>query len=120
MENFSGTDEAAVHFFEVGYTTAVKGLPHSKHFAFNRDVINPQDGHILCDPYPATCGFSLRIQRSSRIVNSTISRPREILAMLIKATLLGESCTNPDEQTTHSQKSLRWKNFRWTGLGQKT
>jgi hypothetical protein len=40
--------------------------------------------------------------------------------MLIKATLLGESCTKPDEQTTHSQKSLRWKNFRWTGLGQKT
>ncbi|MGA7929028.1 MAG: hypothetical protein WCA20_23890 [Candidatus Sulfotelmatobacter sp.] len=52
---------AAVYFFEVEYTTAVKGLPHSKQLAFNRDVINPQDGHILCDPYPATCGFSLRI-----------------------------------------------------------
>jgi hypothetical protein len=24
-------------------------LPHSKQCAFNRDVINPQDGHILCD-----------------------------------------------------------------------
>src|ERR1035437_975215 len=97
MEKFSGTDEAAIPFFEIGYTTAVKGLPPSKQFAFNPDVINPQDGPILCDPCPATCGFSLRIQRSSRIVNSTISRPREILAMLIKATLLGESCTKPDE-----------------------
>ena len=25
-------------------------------------MINPQDGHILCDPKPAICGFSL-IQR---------------------------------------------------------
>jgi hypothetical protein len=49
MERFSGTNEAAGHFFEVEYTTAVKGLPHSKQLAFNRDVINPQDGHILCD-----------------------------------------------------------------------
>jgi hypothetical protein len=39
----------AVHFFEVECTTAVKGLPHSKQLAFNRDAINPQDGHILCD-----------------------------------------------------------------------
>jgi len=49
MEGFSGTNEAAGHFFEIEYTTAVKGLPHSKQFALNRDVINPQDGHILCD-----------------------------------------------------------------------
>jgi hypothetical protein len=48
-ERFSGTNEAAGHFFEVEYTTAVKGLPHSKQLAFSRDVINPQDGHILCD-----------------------------------------------------------------------
>ena len=33
---------------------------------FNQDVINPHDGHILCDPDSATRGFSLRIQ-SSRI-----------------------------------------------------
>jgi hypothetical protein len=49
MEEFSVTNEAAAHFFEVEYTTAVKGLPHSKQLAFNRDVIKPQDGHILCD-----------------------------------------------------------------------
>jgi hypothetical protein len=41
--------EAEVHFFDVEDTTAVKGLPHSKQLAFNRDVINPQAGHILCD-----------------------------------------------------------------------
>jgi hypothetical protein len=29
--------------------------------AFNRDVINPQFGHILCDPDPVTNGFALRI-----------------------------------------------------------
>jgi hypothetical protein len=42
-------NKAAGHFFEIEYTTAVKGLPHSKQQAFSRDVINPQDGHILCD-----------------------------------------------------------------------
>ena len=67
-----------VHFFEVEYTTAVRGLPHSKQLAFNREVINPQDGHILCDPYPTISGFALRIRRSSRIVNSTMSRPKEM------------------------------------------
>ncbi len=36
------------------------------------------------------CGLSLRIQRSSRIVNNTISRPRKILGAFITATLLGE------------------------------
>jgi hypothetical protein len=68
-----------VHFFEVEYTTAVRGLPHSKQLAFNREVINPQDGHILCGSDLATSGFTLRIQRSSRIVNSTMSRPKEML-----------------------------------------
>jgi hypothetical protein len=33
---------------EVEFATE-SGLPHSKQCAFNRDVINPQDGHILCD-----------------------------------------------------------------------
>jgi len=102
VEEFQGNQsKAEVHFFEVEYTTAVKGLPHSKQLAFKRDVINPQDGHILCDPYPATCGFTLRIQWSSRIVNSTISRPKEILVAFIKATLRGEYCAKPDGQTAH-------------------
>jgi hypothetical protein len=84
-----GASTASVHFFEVEYTTAAKGLPHSKQLAFNRDVINPQDGHILCDPYLATRGFSLRIQWSSRIVKRATSKPKEILVAFIKATLLG-------------------------------
>jgi len=41
-------NKGADYFFEVEYTTE-SGLPHSKQRAFNRDVINPQDGHILCD-----------------------------------------------------------------------
>src|SRR3981081_689366 len=45
--------QEAVHFLDVHYTTAVKGLPHSKQRAFSRDVINPQDGHIVCVPYSA-------------------------------------------------------------------
>jgi hypothetical protein len=75
-----------IHFFEVEYATATKGLPHSMHRAFNRDVINPQDGHILCDPKRAAWGLSLNIHRNIRIVNSTISRSSEILTALIAAT----------------------------------
>jgi hypothetical protein len=48
-ELWGNVSETAVHFFEVEYTTSVKGLPHSKQLGFNRDVINPQDGHILCN-----------------------------------------------------------------------
>ena len=68
----------------------MRDLPHSKQHAFNREVINPHDGHILCVPYLAICGFSLRILRSSRIVNRTISRPKEILVAFIETTLLDE------------------------------
>jgi hypothetical protein len=47
-------NKAAVHFLYNRVTlTAVRDLPHSKQLAFNREVINPQDGHILCDPNPA-------------------------------------------------------------------
>ena len=79
-----------VHFSTIEYTPAVRDLPHSKQHAFNREVINPHDGHILCVPYPAICGFSLRILRSSRIVNRAISRPKAILVAFIKTTLLDE------------------------------
>jgi len=41
-------NKSAVHFLEVEYRPE-SGLPHSKQRAFNRDVINPQDGHIICD-----------------------------------------------------------------------
>jgi len=56
---------------------SLRVLPHSKQHAFDRDVINPQDGHIVCEPYPAIWGFSLRILWSSKIVNHTISRPEK-------------------------------------------
>jgi len=38
--------------------TAGSGLPHSRQNVFERDVIKPQDGHILWDPKPAICGVS--------------------------------------------------------------
>ncbi len=91
---------SGVHFFTIEYTTAVRGLPHSKQHAFNRDVINPQDGHILWVPYPAICGFGLRILVSSRIVNSAISRPKKILVAFIKdkrAPLLACSASSKEE-----------------------
>jgi hypothetical protein len=116
-----------VHFFEVEYATVVKGLPHSVHRAFKRDVINPHDGHILCDPNRAACGFSLNIHRNSRTVATKISRSRKILAALMTATVLGEFRASRMEVfqgrtigRLGSLKSLRWKNFRWTGLGQRT
>jgi hypothetical protein len=31
-------------------------LPHSRHEALDRDVINPQKGHILCDAKPGAAG----------------------------------------------------------------
>src|SRR5216684_6638190 len=39
--------------------TAGSDFPHSRQNSFERDVINPQDGHTLCDTKPALCGFSL-------------------------------------------------------------
>jgi hypothetical protein len=80
-----------VHFSRIGATLHCykRDLPHSKQLGFNRDVINPQDGHILCDPYPAMRGVSLCILCSSRIANSTISRPKEMLIALISVLLLG-------------------------------
>jgi len=37
-----------------------------------------------------------------------------------KGDLFGEVCSKRAGQASHSLKSLRWENFRWTGLGQKT
>jgi hypothetical protein len=58
--------------------------------ALNRDVINPQEGHILCVPDPAIRGFKWRILWSSRIVSKARSRPTTMLVAFIKATLLRE------------------------------
>jgi hypothetical protein len=101
-------NKVTVHFFEIEYTTAVKGLPHSIQLACDRGVINPHDGHILCDPNPAACGFGLRIHRSSKIVNNTINRPKEILAAFITATFLGEFRVSRVEAFRMSNGSDFW------------
>jgi hypothetical protein len=36
--------------------------PHSKQRLLSREVINPQDGHIRCDPAPASWSFLLRVR----------------------------------------------------------
>jgi len=55
--------------------TAGNDFPHARQNSFERDVINPQDGHILCDPKPAICGFSL-IQRADalKFLNERVAR----------------------------------------------
>jgi hypothetical protein len=62
--------------------------------AFDLDVISPQDGHILW-PDPAASDFVSRIQRSSRTVNSTTSRPKEILPAPIKSDPSGRVLHRP-------------------------
>jgi hypothetical protein len=105
--------------------------------AFNRDVINPQDGHILCVPHPAAIGsFRSRLLRSSRIANSAIRKPTNILVAFIMTTLLRDSRIvgrnvqvravvllaqdRYGKQTALAETPKIWENFRWTGLGQKT
>lgn len=73
-----------IYFSTVEYTTPIRGLPHSRQHAFSRDVINPQEGHILCVPYGAIRGFRLRLLRSSRKANSAISKPTNMLVAFIK------------------------------------
>jgi hypothetical protein len=51
-----------LYFLKIGRTlTTVRDLPHSKQHAFRRDVINPQNGHILCVPNPAISGVTFRL-----------------------------------------------------------
>jgi hypothetical protein len=90
-------NRGAVHFLEVEYTME-SGLPHSKQLAFDRDVIDPQEGHILCDCDAANCNFGRRIQWNNTVVNSTMSRPSEILVAFMKATTLLGECTKMDGQ----------------------
>ena len=89
------------------YRFATLATPHSRQRGLSRDVINPQAGHILCERNPVLSGFILRIQRSSRIVNSTISRPREMLVTLIKATLPASSAMTNDPMTNAKASASR-------------
>jgi hypothetical protein len=136
-------------FLHHNYRFGTLATPHSKQRGFSRDVINPQDGHILCDRSPVICGFSLRIEWSSLIVNSTISRPRKIPVALIsdpswrvprlpsrnvtdvQRCQYGGSIANVSRNRLRPRslekawadcslaENLRWENFRWTGLDQK-
>jgi hypothetical protein len=66
----ANTIRMTIHFCSVASFhhryTAGNDFPHSRQNSFERDVINPQDGHILCDPKPAICGLSL-IQRADAL-----------------------------------------------------
>ena len=75
------------------YGLAVLTAPHSRQRAF-RDVINPQEEHILCARNPLACGVTLSLQRSSRMVKSTINTAKEILVAFIRSTLPGKFCND--------------------------
>jgi hypothetical protein len=64
--------------------TGLRGWRHSRQRSSNRDVISPQDGHIICDPYKAVFR-TLRVLRNTQIVNSAMSRPTEKLIPLMSA-----------------------------------
>jgi hypothetical protein len=44
-------------FFYLGVAGA-SDFPHSRQDVFDRDVISPQNGHILCDAKPRTGGVT--------------------------------------------------------------
>jgi len=92
-EQENGEESSDLFLRRHTYRLEMLATPHSKQRGFSRDVINPQNGHILCDRNPATSGFSLRIQWSSRIVNSPISRPKEILVTFTKRPFLASSAS---------------------------
>ncbi len=75
------------------YGFAALTAPHSRQRAF-RDVINPQDEHILCARNPPAGDFSLSLQRSSRMVKSTINTPKKILVAVMRTTLPGKFCND--------------------------
>src|SRR6266700_7044876 len=97
MRSSGESNHTSVHFFEVEYTTAVKALPHSRQLALSRDVINPQCGHILCNPDPAASGFILRLRPSSTIMNNTISKPRKAPVAFIRSDPSGQVLRRPSQ-----------------------
>jgi hypothetical protein len=102
------------HFCATDYFSIVKVLPHSWQRGLSRDVINPHDGHILCDRNSLSCSLGLCIHRSSRIVKSTMNRPKEISIAFIEALLLREFRVHRrkvfdvhESGSKHSLKGLR-------------
>src|SRR4030088_1817246 len=56
--------------FHHGYT-AGSDFPHSKQNSFERDV-NPQDGHIVCDPKEAVCGLLMQRVDALKFLNERV------------------------------------------------
>src|SRR5260370_39056454 len=94
------------HFCKPDYSAVVRAWPHSWQRELSRDVINPHDGHILCERNPLSCSLGLRIHRSSRIVKSTINRPKVISIAYMDALLLGEVRVHQDERIRASLEAL--------------
>src|ERR1700719_3532052 len=58
-------------------------LPHSRHEVLDRDVINPQKGHILCDAKPGAAGVidansfeTVAVMEASRLRKRSRNRRR--------------------------------------------
>ena len=58
-------------------------LPHSRHEVLDRDVINPQNGHILCDAKPGAAGVidannfeTVAVMEASRLRKRSRNRRR--------------------------------------------
>jgi len=51
-------------------------LPHSRQEVFERGVINPQNGHILCDAKPRTGGVTAanRFERAALVEASRLRK----------------------------------------------
>jgi hypothetical protein len=45
--------------YSLALHNTLSNFPHSRHDDLDREVIRPQNGHILCDPKPAISAFSL-------------------------------------------------------------
>ena len=75
----ANTVRMTIHFCSVASFhrryTAGNDFPHSKQNSFARDVINPQDGHIVCDPRRAVCGLSpIQVADALEFLNERVTK----------------------------------------------
>jgi len=62
----------SVASFHHGYTAGSDFL-HSKQNSFERDI-NPQDGHIVCDPKQAVCGLLIPRADALKFLNERVTK----------------------------------------------
>lgn len=62
----------SVASFHHGYTNG-SDFPHSKQNSSERDV-NPQDGHIVCDPKQSVCGLLRRRADVVKVLNERVTK----------------------------------------------